>query len=87
MAHCFRDLGEAGHAAWYARRSLDMDRPVRARPGVQPVPARHRARRPRRTRAGVCDRPTGPGGDCAPYLGPQRPLPAGPDPAAPAAHR
>jgi hypothetical protein len=32
MAHCFRDLGEAGHAAWYARRSLDMDgRYVRGR--------------------------------------------------------
>ena len=26
MAQCFRDLGEAGHAARYARRSLDMDR-------------------------------------------------------------
>jgi hypothetical protein len=25
MAQCFRDLGEAGHAARYARRSLDMD--------------------------------------------------------------
>jgi hypothetical protein len=25
-AQCFRDLGEAGHAARYARRSLDMDR-------------------------------------------------------------
>jgi len=26
MAQCFRDLGEASHAARYARRSLDMDR-------------------------------------------------------------
>ena len=26
MAQCFRDLGGAGHAARYARRSLDMDR-------------------------------------------------------------
>jgi hypothetical protein len=25
MAHCFRDLGEAGHAERYARLSLDMD--------------------------------------------------------------
>jgi len=25
MAQCFRDLGEAGHAARYAQRSLDMD--------------------------------------------------------------
>ena len=25
MAQCFRDLGEAGHAAQYARRSLNMD--------------------------------------------------------------
>lgn len=25
MAHCFRDLGEPGHAERYARRSLDMD--------------------------------------------------------------
>jgi hypothetical protein len=25
MAQCFRDLGEAGHAARFARRSLDMD--------------------------------------------------------------
>jgi hypothetical protein len=32
MAQCFRDLGEAGHAAWYARRSPDMDgRYVRGR--------------------------------------------------------
>ncbi len=32
MAQCFRDLGEAGHAARYARRSLDMDgRYVRGR--------------------------------------------------------
>jgi hypothetical protein len=32
MAHCFRDLGEASHAASYARRSLDMDsRYVRGR--------------------------------------------------------
>ena len=32
MAQCFRDLGEAGHAASYARRSLDMDgRYVRGR--------------------------------------------------------
>jgi hypothetical protein len=32
MAQCFRDLGEAGHAAQYARRSLDMDgRYVRGR--------------------------------------------------------
>ena len=31
MAQCFRDLGEAGHAARYAGRSLDMDgRYVRA---------------------------------------------------------
>lgn len=26
MAQCFRDLGDAGHATRYARRSLDMDR-------------------------------------------------------------
>lgn len=32
MAQCFRDLGEASHAARYARRSLDMDgRYVRGR--------------------------------------------------------
>jgi hypothetical protein len=32
MAQCFRDLGEAGHAVRYARRSLDMDgRYVRGR--------------------------------------------------------
>src|SRR5258708_12383821 len=32
MAQCFRDLGEAGHTARYARRSLDMDgRYVRGR--------------------------------------------------------
>ena len=32
MAQCFRDLGEAGHAAWCAHRSLDMDgRYVRGR--------------------------------------------------------
>ena len=32
MAQCFRDLGEAGHAARFARRSLDMDgRYVRGR--------------------------------------------------------
>jgi len=32
MAQCFRDLGEAGHSARYARRSLDMDgRYVRGR--------------------------------------------------------
>lgn len=32
MAQCFRDLGEAGHASRYARRSLDMDgRYVRGR--------------------------------------------------------
>ena len=32
MAQCFRDLGEAGHAARYAHRSLDMDgRYVRGR--------------------------------------------------------
>jgi len=32
MAQCFRDLGEAGHAARYARRSLNMDgRYVRGR--------------------------------------------------------
>jgi len=32
MAQCFRDLGEAGHAARYARRPLDMDgRYVRGR--------------------------------------------------------
>ena len=32
MAQCFRDLGEAGHAARCARRSLDMDgRYVRGR--------------------------------------------------------
>jgi hypothetical protein len=32
MAQCFRDLGEAGHAARYARRSLDIDsRYVRGR--------------------------------------------------------
>jgi hypothetical protein len=32
MAQCFRDLGEAGHSAQYARRSLDMDgRYVRGR--------------------------------------------------------
>ena len=32
MAQCFHDLGEAGHAASYARRSLDMDgRYVRGR--------------------------------------------------------
>jgi hypothetical protein len=32
MAQCFCDLGEAGHAARYARRSLDMDgRYVRGR--------------------------------------------------------
>jgi hypothetical protein len=41
MAQCFRDLGEAGHTARYARRSLDMDgRYVRAGPSTCPCSPR-----------------------------------------------
>jgi hypothetical protein len=47
MAQCFRDLGEAGHAG--SRRPVRVplaghERPLRARPGLQPLPARHRLR-------------------------------------------
>jgi hypothetical protein len=84
MAQCFRDLGEAGHAARYARRSLDMDgRYVRGRAFNLALLATACAAQDEPKRR--CRRPAGPRPDRAPHLCPQHRLRARPGAAAAAA--